>query len=35
MFGIDSVQALILTLHILPTELQAFARDRAGHFRDA
>ncbi|MGH9385592.1 MAG: DUF6968 family protein [Vicinamibacterales bacterium] len=35
MLGIDSVQALTLTLHILPTELRALARDHGGAFLDA
>src|SRR5262245_14205495 len=33
-FGIDTMQALILALHILPTELAAIARETGGHFVD-
>jgi hypothetical protein len=31
-FGIDTMQALILALHILPTELAAIARETGGSF---
>ena len=31
-FGVDSMQALVLSLHVLPTELQALARRAAGRF---
>jgi hypothetical protein len=34
MFGIDAMQALILTLHTLPAELHALARDSGGQFVD-
>jgi len=33
-FGIDTMQALILALHILPIELAAIARDTGGSFID-
>ncbi len=33
-FGVDSMQALILALHTLPAELRALARDRGGQFVD-
>ena len=32
MFGVDAMQALILTLHILPRELRALARDTGIRF---
>jgi hypothetical protein len=31
-FGIDSMQALVLSLHVIPTELQAIARRTGGRF---
>ena len=31
-FGVDAMQALVLALHILPTELRALARDESGSF---
>ena len=33
-YGIDAFQALILALHILPTQLRALARDDGGRFLD-
>jgi hypothetical protein len=33
-FGVDAMQALILALHTLPTELRALARDESGSFPD-
>jgi Domain of unknown function (DUF6968) len=32
MFGIDTMQALVLALHTLPTELRALARDDGGRY---
>ena len=32
MVGIDSMQALILTLHTIDVELRVLARDHGGHF---
>jgi hypothetical protein len=32
--GIDAMQALVLALHILPTELRAIARRESGSFPD-
>ena len=34
-FGVDALQALVLALHTLPTELQSLAREEAGSFPDA
>jgi hypothetical protein len=34
MFGVDAMQALILALNTLPTELRALARDESGTFAD-
>ena len=31
-FGIDAMQALVLALHVLPTELRAIAREESGTF---
>jgi hypothetical protein len=33
-FGIDSMQALVLALHVLPTQLNALAREDGGRFLD-
>ena len=33
-FGVDSMQALILALHLLPAALQAHARESGGRFLD-
>jgi hypothetical protein len=33
-FGVDAMQALILALHTLPTELRALARKASGSFPD-
>jgi hypothetical protein len=33
-FGVNSMQALILGLHTLPSELRALAREEGGHFQD-
>jgi hypothetical protein len=30
--GVDAMQALVLALHVLPTELQAIAREESGSF---
>src|SRR5216684_667525 len=32
--GVDAMQALILALHLLPTELEALAREDGGRFLD-
>jgi hypothetical protein len=34
-FGIDAIQALVLALHALPTELRAMAREESGSFPNA
>jgi hypothetical protein len=31
-FGVDAMQALVLALHVLPTELRAIAREESGTF---
>ena len=31
-FGVDAMQALVLALHVLPTELRAIAREESGSF---
>ena len=31
-FGIDKMQALVLALHVLPTELRAIAQEESGAF---
>ena len=33
-FGVDAMQALLLALHTLPTELRAIARKESGSFPD-
>ena len=33
-FGVDTMQALILALHTLPSEVRALAREEGGHFED-
>src|SRR6266446_4396159 len=33
-FGVDAMQALILALHALPTELRSMAREESGSFPD-
>jgi len=33
-YGVDSMQALILAIHTLPAELQALARKEGGRFLD-
>jgi len=35
MFGVDSLQALLLTLHVVPVDLMARARDAGGTVEDA
>ncbi len=35
MYGIDAMQALILALHTLPTELRALSTDEGGGFLEA
>jgi hypothetical protein len=35
MFGVDAFQALVLALHVIPTELRSIARDESGSFPDA
>lgn len=34
MFGIDAMQALVLTLHTLPTEMKSLAQDAKAQFLD-
>lgn len=34
MYGVDAMQALVLALHILPTELRALAREEGGRYLD-
>ena len=34
-FGVDAMQALILALHTLPTELRSVAREESGSFPDS
>jgi hypothetical protein len=33
-FGVDAMQALVLALHLLPTELRALAREESDSFPD-
>lgn len=34
-FGVDALQALVLAIHAVPTELRSIAREESGFFPDA